>query len=131
MLENNFTAKPKILYVEDHEESAKILITIFKKECDIINAVSVSEALEKLKSVQFDLIIMDIALHTKFDGLELISKLKSDEKYKNIPIIALTAHAMHGDKEKILDGGADDYVSKPFYKNILIEKINRLINHFQ
>ncbi len=127
MQENNQPQKPKILYVEDHKASADLVVAILKKECDVSKAVSVDQALEKIKSEQFNLIIMDIALQSKFDGLDLIKRLKSDEPYKNIPIIALTAHAMHGDKEKILDGGADDYVSKSFDKSVLIEKINNLI----
>ncbi|MBU2444326.1 MAG: response regulator [Bacteroidetes bacterium] len=125
MSENNHSAKPKILYVEDHLESANLIVLILKKDFDVSIAESVEQALEKLKSEKFNLILMDIQLQSKFDGLELIKKLKSDEKYKNIPVIALTAHAIHGDKEKMINGGADDYIAKPFNKAVLIKRIPR------
>lgn len=127
MNEIESTIKPQILYVEDQEDAAKLVVAILKKEFNVIKAESVDQALEKLKSEKFNLILMDIALQSKFDGLDLIGKLKSDELYKNIPIIALTAHAMHRDKEKMMDGGADDYISKPFNKANLIGKIKNLL----
>ncbi|MBU2445281.1 MAG: response regulator [Bacteroidetes bacterium] len=127
MNEIESTIKPQILYVEDQEDAANLVVAILKKDFDVSIAESVEQALEKLKSEKFNLILMDIALHSKFDGLDLIGKLKSDELYKNIPIIALTAHAMHRDKEKMMDGGADDYISKPFNKANLIEKIKNLL----
>ena len=127
MQEVNTDSRPKILYVEDQEDSANLVVIILKKKYNVIKAYTPDEAEEKIKSDSFKLIIMDIALQSKFDGLELIKKLKSDNTYKDIPILALTAHAMHGDREKILAGGADDYIAKPFNKNVLFEKITKFI----
>lgn len=127
MQEINNDTRPKILYVEDQEDSANLVVIILKKDFNVIKAASVDEAEEKLKSYNFKLLIIDIALQTKFDGLDFIKKLKSDEAYKSLPIIALTAHAMHGDREIILAGGADDYIAKPFNKNVLFEKIAKFV----
>lgn len=124
----NNDMKPKILYVEDQEEAAQMIAAILKKDYDVIYALTVDEAFDKLESDKFNLILMDIQLQSKYAGLELIGRLKSDERYKSIPIIALTAYAQRGDREKMLAGGADDYVSKPFNKAVLIEKINNLLS---
>lgn len=127
MQEINNDTRPKILYVEDQEDSANLVVIILRKDFNVIKAESVDEAEEKLKSEKFKLLIIDIALQSKFDGLDFIKKLKADEAYKGLPIIALTAHAMHGDREKILAGGADDYIAKPFNKNVLFEKIRKFV----
>jgi CheY-like chemotaxis protein len=127
MQEINNDTRPKILYVEDQEDSANLVVIILRKNYNVIKAATAAEAEEKLKSDEFKLILMDIALQTKFDGLEFIKKLKADETYKSIPIVALTAHAMHGDKEKFLADGADDYIAKPFNKNVLIEKMAKFV----
>lgn len=127
MQEINNDTRPKILYVEDQEDSANLVVIILKKDFNVIKAESVDEAEEKLKSYNFKLLIIDIALQTKFDGLDFIKQLKSDESYKSLPIIALTAHAMHGDREKFLADGADDYIAKPFNKNVLFEKIAKFV----
>ena len=127
MQEINNDTRPKILYVEDQEDSANLVVIILKKDFNVIKAASVDEAEEKLKSYNFKLLIIDIALQTKFDGLDFIKQLKSDESYKSLPIIALTAHAMHGDREKFLADGADDYIAKPFNKNVLFEKIAKFV----
>lgn len=127
MQEINNDTRPKILYVEDQEDSANLVVIILRKDFNVIKAESVDEAEEKLKSEKFKLLIIDIALQTKFDGLDFIKKLKADEAYKSLPIIALTAHAMHGDREKFLADGADDYIAKPFNKNVLFEKIKKFV----
>lgn len=124
---NSKSGRPKILYVEDQLDASKLVITILRDKFDVVPAATSLEAEEKLNIEKVDLILVDIALQKKFDGLDLIKKLKSDENLKNIPIIALTAYAIYGDKEKFLSQGADDYISKPFRKEQLIEKINRLI----
>ncbi|MBM4176674.1 MAG: response regulator [Ignavibacteria bacterium] len=126
-MQENTDTRPKILYVEDQEDSANLVVIILKKNYNVIKAYTAAEAEEKIKSENFKLIIVDIALQDKFDGLDLVKRLKSDDAYKHIPIIALTAHAMHGDRERFLADGADDYVSKPFNRVNLIEKITKFV----
>ena len=67
---------------------------------------------------------MDISLGKGISGIELLHNLRMIPAYKNIPVIAVTAHAMVGDKEKFLESGFDDYLSKPFGKKDLISKVH-------
>ena len=70
---------------------------------------------------------MDINLHTIMDGIQTTEKIKAMEEYKEVPIIAVTAYAMVGDREKFLEAGFTDYISKPFSKNDIIELLNKTI----
>ena len=115
----------KILVVDDNQDSRELVIKILKgKGHQLCEAVDGEDALEKVASEQPDLILMDISL-PKIDGHEVTRRLKSDEKFASIPVIALTAHAMKGDKEKALAAGCEGYISKPinvreFYDRIKV-----------
>ncbi|MCK5231435.1 MAG: response regulator [Desulfobulbaceae bacterium] len=103
----------KILIVEDNGDSRELLAKILKaRGWQIIEAVDGEEALQKASAERPDLILMDISI-PKIDGYEVTRRLKGQQDFKNIPIIALTAHAMKGDREKALQAGCDDYISKP------------------
>ncbi|MCK5226641.1 MAG: response regulator [Desulfobulbaceae bacterium] len=104
---------PKILIVDDNQDSRELVIKILKKSgYQLIEAVDGEDALNKVAAAPPDLILMDISL-PKIDGHEVTRRLKGQEAYKDIPIIALTAHAMKGDKEKALAAGCAGYISKP------------------
>lgn len=104
----------KILVVEDNEKNRKLIRVILKsKGYELIEADDAEKALELLNNnLRPDLILMDIGL-PGMDGLELTRQIKQNELTKNIPVIAVTAHAMRGDEEKILAAGCDNYISKP------------------
>ncbi len=91
----------------------------------MIEAIDGEDALQKAVTEKPDLILMDISI-PKMDGYEVTRRLKSREEYKDIPIIALTAHAMKGDMEKALCAGCIGYVSKP----INIRELPELIKHY-
>jgi two-component system cell cycle response regulator DivK len=103
----------KILVVEDNELNLKLF-------CDLLRAHSYAaepvrdgrEAVERARSFQPDLIVMDIQM-PHISGLELIEQLKADAELKRVPIMAVTAYAAKGDEERIRDAGAEGYVSKP------------------
>ena len=82
------------------------------KGYEVIEAVTAEEAIVQLNDESIDLILMDIQL-PKMDGLELTQKIKENPDTKDIPIIALTAYAMKGDKDKFLTAGCDGYIGKP------------------
>ncbi|MDH4318285.1 MAG: response regulator [Desulfobulbaceae bacterium] len=104
----------KILVVDDNNDSRELVVKILKKQgYTLYTAVDGEDALQKAEQERPDLILMDISL-PKLDGHEVTKRLKSKDEFKNIPIIALTAHAMKGDREKSLAAGCDDYLSKPF-----------------
>jgi CheY-like chemotaxis protein len=102
-----------ILIIDDNLLNLKLVnYLLTAKGYGIQTAINAEEALTILKTFQPQLILMDIQL-PGMDGYELTKKLKADPKYKDIPIIALTAYAMKGDKEKVLAAGCDGYIAKP------------------
>lgn len=103
----------RILVVEDNEKNRKLIRVVLKaKGYEIIEAEDAETAINYLKTNVPDLILMDIGL-PGLDGLQLTRQIKQNETTKKIPVIAVTAHAMRGDEEKILGAGCDDYISKP------------------
>ncbi len=103
----------KILVVDDNVDNLELVVKILsRKGYRIIEAVDGEEALQKAVGEEPDLILMDISL-PKMDGYEVTKRLQEMDEYKDIPIIALTAHAMKGDREKALAMGCCDYISKP------------------
>jgi len=118
-----------ILLVEDNLINQKITILTLKPLVKSIDtATNGIEAIEKMKSANYDLILMDIAMPV-MDGIIAAGKIRELEKEpdSHIPIIAITANAMIGDREKCLSAGIDEYLSKPFQPAMLIEKIKQVI----
>jgi CheY-like chemotaxis protein len=119
--------KTKILLVEDNEMNRDMLSRrLTRKEFDVEFALDGQQAVEMAATIRPDLILMDLSLPV-MDGWEAIRRIKADEATKKIPIIALTAHAMSGDREKALNAGADEYDVKPVEMDRLLAKIQALI----
>jgi len=103
----------KILIVEDNEDNRELAVKVLRnKGFETVTAVDGEEAIEKAVSEKPDLILLDISL-PKLDGYEVAKRLKSMEEFKEIPIVAFTAHAMKGDREKVIVAGFEGYISKP------------------
>ena len=116
-----------ILIVEDNRDSRELVVKVLKSRgYRMIEAVDGEEALTKAAAELPDLILMDISL-PKIDGYEVIRRLKSQKAYANTPIIALTAHAMKGDREKALAAGCQDYITKPVNIRELPTRIEALL----
>ena len=119
----------KILIVEDNKDSRELVIKVLKnKGYLLVEAVDGEDALLKATEQLPDLILMDISI-PKIDGFEVTRRLKERENCKDIPIIALTAHAMKGDKEKALQAGCDGYISKPINVRQLPDQIQAFLGH--
>lgn len=119
----------KILLVEDNETNSEMLTRrLLKKNYEVIHAKDGEEGLAKAENEEPDLILMDLSL-PRMDGWEASRRIKANPKTKNIPIIALTAHAMVGDRDKALAAGCDDYDTKPIEFPRLITKIEYLLQH--
>lgn len=117
----------KILLVEDNELNRDMLSRrLTRRGYEVVIAVDGQEGVDKAHSESPALILMDMSL-PKIDGWEATRQLKGDDSTKSIPIIALTAHAMRGDREKALESGCDDYDTKPVDLPRLIEKIEKLL----
>jgi two-component system cell cycle response regulator DivK len=119
----------KILVVDDNEDGRELVVKILKNRgYQMIEAVDGEEALEKASAECPDLILLDISI-PKLDGYEVTRRLKSQVKFKDTPIIALTAHAMKGDREKALEAGCDGYISKPIDIHELPDQIKSYLKN--
>ena len=113
----------KILIVEDNEDSRELVAKVLRnKGYMIAEAVDGEEAIEKVVSERPDLVLLDISI-PKLDGYEVAKRLKSREDVKDIPIVAVTAHAMKGDRERIIAAGFEGYISKPVNVRELPEQV--------
>ena len=118
---------PTLLLVEDNELNRDMLSRRLKrKDFDVLIAVDGDECMQRLREVRPDLILMDINLPGR-DGYELTREIKANPDTANIPVIALTAHAMSGDRERCIEAGCDDYDTKPVNLASLMEKMMRLL----
>jgi two-component system cell cycle response regulator DivK len=113
----------KILIVEDNDDSRELVVKVLKnKGYQLIEAADGEVAIEKAIAEKPDLILMDISI-PKMNGYEVTKKLKSLEEFREIPIVALTAHAMKGDREKVIVAGFEGYISKPINVRELPEQV--------
>lgn len=118
----------KILLVEDNEMNRDMLSRrLQRKGYDVEIAIDGKDGIEKATSGRFDLVLMDMSL-PEIDGWEVTRLLREEPATKELPIIALTAHAMEGDREKALDAGCDDYDTKPIELPRLLSKIEALLH---
>jgi two-component system, cell cycle response regulator DivK len=118
---------PKILLVEDNEMNRDMLSRrLVRKGYAVVMAVDGAEGVAKAQSELPDLILMDMSLPV-MNGWDAARQIKQIEETRSIPVIALTAHAMAGDREKALEAGCDDYDTKPIELPRLLEKIEALL----
>ncbi len=103
-----------ILVVEDDEQSQKYMRILLSREYAVHIAATGQRAWEILEEDPVDMILMDLSLRDGEDGLQITRKIRLDEKFRDIPIVALTAHAFPEDRKRSLEAGCNDYVSKPF-----------------
>ena len=117
----------KILLVEDNEMNRDMLSRrLLRKGFEVVIAVDGGQAVAMAESEHPDLILMDMSLPV-IDGWEATRRVKVAKMTAHIPVIALTAHAMSGDREKAISAGCDDYDTKPIEMQRLLEKIEALL----
>ena len=119
---------PKLLYIEDNDDNLYTLTLRFDVlgGYEVVTALDGAEGIAKATSERPDIILMDLNLPV-VDGWEATRRLKADPATRDIPIIALTAHAMMGDREKALATGCDDFDTKPVEFDRLLAKIIRAL----
>jgi len=119
----------KILYVEDNDDNVYMLKSrLSRAGFTVIVATNGTQGVAMANSEQPDLILMDLTL-PDIRGEEATQRIKADPATKQIPVIALTAHAMAGDRERALAAGCDDFDTKPVEMSRLLEKIKALRPH--
>ncbi len=118
---------PRVLIVEDNEMNRDMLARrLERRGYQVEIAVDGQAGIDMATSVSPDLILMDLSLPV-IDGWEATRRLKAEQSTRDIPVIALTAHAMQGDEQKALEAGCDDYDTKPVNFKRLLEKIEHFV----
>ena len=125
-MEDDKPRLPKLLYVEDDPVSVDLVKIYLKDMCHIITVDTPVKALQAVHNEQFCAILMDINLGKGLNGLQLTKQIRELEAYRTIPVIAITAYAMVGDKEEFLAAGCTHYISKPFVKNDITSLIREV-----
>jgi len=123
----HYNEKQTVLLVEDNPENRDIVRMYLKKYYDITEAVDGITALALASKTQFNLVLMDIDLGEGIDGIETMHKLREIDYYKTVPVVAVTAYVMAGDREKLLNSGFDSYLPKPFTKDVLIDTVKKCL----
>ncbi len=120
---------PRILLIEDIDANQDLIsryLALFDHEVVVASDGQVGLTKARLERSEFDLVLLDMNL-PEIDGWEVARQLKADESTRSLPVIAVTAHAMVGDREKGLLAGCDEYVTKPLNFTVLLEKIESLL----
>jgi len=118
---------PRIAVVEDNPDNRLLVQALLEDRFDIVEFETGVEAVAGLREAAADLVLLDISL-PEMDGTEVLAWIRSQDDLKSIPVIALTAHAMAGDREKYLSAGFDDYLTKPIVdEDVLFEAVERCL----
>ena len=118
----------KIAVVDDNADNRLIIRTILEDQYEIVEFSSGIEAIEGFRKNKPHVVILDISL-PEMDGTEILRRIRDDRELYDLPVIALTAHAMVGDREKYLAAGFNDYVAKPILDmSVLFSTIKRWEN---
>ncbi len=117
----------KILIVEDNEMNRDMLSRrLERRGFTVVMAVDGQQGVDSARSEKPDIVLMDMSLPVK-DGWTATREIKADPELASLPVIALTAHAMEGDREKAMAAGCDDYDTKPIELPRLLEKIQKFL----
>ena len=117
----------KMLVVEDDILSQKVMRRIFKNDFEIDMCESVEEYYEKYSNINYDIIIMDVAIRGSKNGLDLIKEIKAVPSYTGTPILCLTAHAQIKMRQTAMESGSDLFITKPVANQILRKAVFSLI----
>jgi CheY-like chemotaxis protein len=118
----------KILVVEDNPANLELLTEMLDAwGYQVVQAVDGADGLAKVESEAPDLVLLDIQMPV-LDGYAVVLKLRNDPRFRNLRVIALTAFAMRGDREKALSKGFDGYITKPIDGPVLRNEMNRLLS---
>ncbi len=118
----------RVAVVEDNADNRLLVRAILEDEFEVTEYETGAEALEGLPAELPDLVLLDISL-PGMDGTEVLRRMKEDERLESVPVVALTAHAMAGDRERFLAAGFDEYLTKPIVdESVLMGTIRRHLN---
>jgi two-component system, cell cycle response regulator DivK len=118
----------KILIAEDNEINRELLRELLEiRGYSVVDACDGQEALNMIEQTHPDLLLLDIGMPV-LDGFAVIRKIRQNSQLAKLPVVAVTAYAMQGDRDRILNSGFDGYLSKPIDANALAAELDRLLN---
>jgi len=128
VLKQNNLKGMKVLSVDDHETYQELVKEFLSSEGIAVElAYNGQEALDLMAKKEFDAVLLDCQMPV-LDGYEMTKQLRANEQFKNIPIIAVTANAMKGDKENIIASGMNDYLAKPVDFSLLLSTLSKWLS---
>lgn len=119
--------RPRILIVEDHAETGLLMQYALRERYRTEVAASARGALQQAAATIYDGFLIDISLRSKRNGIDVLEALRARTPYRHASMVAVTAHALPGDRERFLSAGFDGYVSKPFTADELRATVHRLV----
>jgi two-component system, sensor histidine kinase len=117
--------KIKLLILDDDEMSRIYVSLVYKKKAFVDAVENAESAIKKASEVMYDVVILDIGLKGKLNGMDVLKVIRKIPGYDKVPIIAFTAFAMAGDREKFLQEGFNDYISKPLTREDLFSLVDK------
>lgn len=119
--------RPRILCVDDEVQNLALLSAVLMPEgYEVIEAQSGEEVLKKIRTEQVDIVLLDVMM-PGMDGFEVCQEIKRDKKYRNIPVVMITALAAKTDRIKSIEAGAEEFLSKPFDQTEVLARITMLL----
>lgn len=122
---------PFVLLIEDDAINASVIQKFIKKNYQVDMTYSSVKSIEMATANSYDIILLDINLGRGMNGIDVLKEIKKTVKNSNTPVIASTAYTMKGDKEKLLQAGFDDYISKPYTMDEILVKLKQVIDKFR
>jgi CheY-like chemotaxis protein len=117
----------KVLIAEDNAVNRELLRELLEtRGYNVVEACDGQEALHMIEQTQPDMLLLDIGMPV-LDGFAVVRKIREDPRLAPLPVVAVTAYAMQGDREKVLNSGFDGYLSKPVNSRSLVEELDRLL----
>jgi CheY-like chemotaxis protein len=119
----------RIVVVEDNPDNRELVRVLLSGLYEVTEYETGAQALQGIRAARPDLVLLDVSL-PQMDGPEVVRNIRMDERLRDLPVIALTAHAMAGDREKFLSAGFSDYLTKPIIDDtLLVDTIERWIRN--
>jgi len=126
---DNNIVLPSILLVEDDTINAMVIKKFLSKNFNVDVASKSSQSIDMAETNNYSLFLLDINLGRGMNGIDVLTEIRKMSKYANTPIIASTAYTMKGDKERLLQAGFDDYISKPYTMHEIILKVQQYLKN--
>jgi DNA-binding response OmpR family regulator len=128
-MNNNGNSKPKLLITEDDVENQKFLHLVLRNNFEIDMCDSEQCFINRMSEKDYDAVLMDVTLRGDKNGVDIIKDMRKKSQYKNIPVVCLSANVFGEDRIKAREAGIDVYLTKPVDNKLLINTLNKLIDH--